>query len=309
MDESSQKARSMLIRLALIVIILLTLLCVGIFLLMSRLGSGSDDSAVSPTVTPVVGLTPTIFELPNVWVKYIDRNYLYKLDYLSRWDIDHEPENDDVLFVAGDGSSMGVTAKRHNYKTVQDYLLALDIERATDNSGGPSVIVEWSNTYNIDRDTEVVGRREKQVNEDKIVIRNYLIKEDDIFIFSMYSESNDSAETSEMFREFLNVIGTFEYRTDRYEAEGTVVTGEGVGKPQCPNGYYLKIQGAHLRTGNQSLLLRSITPGVGNEYPLFQDRNFLGREVKINAIYDTEKNLCTGLSCDCEDFLLIESFE
>lgn len=313
MDEGSQKAKSMFIKLAIAVIILLTLLCVGIFLLMSRLGGGvlnrQDDAEIAPTTTPIVGLTPTIIDNSNRWTQYIDRGYLYKFDYQQGWEIEYDAPDDDVLFIAGDGSSLGVTAVQHNYQSVHDYVLSLDIENATANSGTPAVIVEWTNIYKIDEETEVVRRKEKIVEDDKVVIRNYMMKEEYIFIFTTYSLTNDSAETSEMFLEFLNVIGTFEFMTDRFEAEGIIMTGESVGKPQCPDGYYLKIEGSYLRSSNSSLLLRSITPGDGNDYPLFQDSNLLGRNVKINAIYDTEKILCRGLSCDCEDYLLIESFE
>ncbi|HRN86736.1 MAG TPA: hypothetical protein PKU78_03105 [Candidatus Dojkabacteria bacterium] len=313
MDEGSQKAKSMFIKLAIVVVILLTLLCIGIFLLMSRLGGGflnrQEDLNTAPTTTPIIGLTPTIIDFSSRWTKYIDRAYLYKFDIQQSWEIDYDAPEDDVLFIADDESSLGVRAVQHNYETVDDYVLSLDIENATANAGLPAVIVEWSNIYKIDQDAEVIRRKEKIVEDDKVVIRNYLMKEEYIFIFTTYSLTNETAETSEMFLEFLNVIGTFEYKTDRFEAEGTIVTGEGAGKPQCPDGYYLKIEGSYLRSSNSSLLLRSITPGDGNEYPLFQNRNLLGQSVKINAIYDTEKILCRGLSCDCEDYLLIESFE
>lgn len=313
MDEGSQKAKSMFIKLAIAVIILLTLLCVGISLLMSRLGDGvfkrQDDSEMAPTTTPVIGLTPTIIEYSNRWNKYIDRGYLYKFDYQQTWEIQYDAPEDDVLFIAKDGSSMGVKAELQNYRSVDDYVLSLDIENATANAGTPAVVVKWSNVYKIDEDTEVVRRKEHIVEDNKDVVRNYLMKEEYIIIFTTYSLSNDSAETSEMFMEFLNVMGTFEFMTDRFEAEGTIMTGESLGKPQCPNGYYLKIEGSYLRSSNSSLLLRSITPGDGNDYPLFQDRSQLGQKVKLNTIYDTQKVLCRGLSCDCEDYLLIESFE
>lgn len=313
MDEGSQKAKSMFIKLAIVVIILLTLLCIGIFLLMSRLGGGvlnrQDDNETAHTTTPIVGLTPTIIDISNRWTQYIDRGYLYKFDYQQAWEIEYDAPDDDVLFIAEDGSSLGITAEQHNYQTVHDYVLSLDIENATANAGTPAVIVEWSNIYKLDDESEVIRRKENIVEGDKVVIRNYLMKEDYIFIFTTYSLTDDSAESSEMFLEFLNVIGTFEFMTDRFEAEGTIITGESAGKPQCPNGHYLKIDGAYLRSSNSSLLLRSITPGDGNDYPLFQDSSLIGRDVKINAIYDTEKILCRGLSCDCEDYLLIESFE
>lgn len=313
MDEGSEKAKAMFIKLAIAVVILLTLLCVGIFLLMSRLGGGvfrrQEDTELTPTPTPIVGLTPTIIDTSNRWNKYIDRAYLYKFDYQQGWKIEFEDTQDDVLFVAEDGSSLGVKAMQHNYKSVDDYVLSLDIENATANAGLPAVIVEWSNIYKIDSETEVIRRKEKIVEDDKVVIRNYLMKEDYVFIFTTYSITNETAETNEMFLEFLNVIGTFEFKTDRFEAEGTIVSGESAGKPQCTEGYYLQIQGSYLRSSNSSLLLRSITPGNGNAYPLFQGGGLLGQTVKINAIYDTEKILCRGLSCDCEDYLLIESIE
>jgi hypothetical protein len=313
MDEGSQKAKSMFIKLAIVVVILLTIMCIGIFLLMSRLGGGvfntQDEATTVPTTTPIIGLTPTIIDVSNRWTQYIDRGYLYKFNYQQDWEIEYDAPEDDVLFIAKDGSSMGVTALQHNYKAVDDYVLSLDIENATANAGTPSVIVEWSNMYKIDKDTEVIRRKENIVADDKVVIRNYLMKEEYIFIFTTYSLTNESSETSEMFLEFLNVIGTFQFKTDRFEAEGIILTGESAGKPQCPNGYYLKIEGSYLRSSNSALLLRSITPGDGNDYPLFQNSNLLGQRVKINTIYDTEKVLCRGLSCDCQDYLLIESFE
>lgn len=310
-DPTVQKARSTFIMLSLVVVVLLVVLCAGIFIAVTRFSVGNfwgdNNTDTSPTPTSVIGLTPTVVEKPRVWMPYVDRFYLFKLSYLSTWEVTHEtPRGDSVAFTAEDGSQMGVSWQNSNHRFVENFLRTLDIRRSTENDGSPSVMVEWSQDFDVQGDT-VIRRRERNLVDEETLIINYLLKDNHMFIFTVYSPDEESVETNEMFRETFNVIGTFQYKLDRFEAKGKVVRGSDIGRSYCMEGFYLDVEGSFINPRDSFLLLRTITPVRGEPYPLFNNRSYLGSRVVVDAIYDTEKLLCGEFSCDCEDYLLVES--
>ncbi len=308
-DPTVQKARSTFIILSLVVIVLLVILCAGIFIAIKRYSKDNlwGDNNTTPTPTVVVGLTPTVVAKPRVWMPYVDRFYLYKLSYLSTWEVSHDtPRGDSVAFTAEDGSQMGVVWQNSNHRFIEHFLRTLDIRRSTENNGSPSVMVEWTQDFDVQGDT-VVRRRERNLITDETLIVNYLLKDKHIFMFTVYSPDREQIETNEMFRETFNVIGTFQYKMHRFEAVGKVVKGSEIGRSYCQEGFYLDVEGRFISPRDSFLLLRYITPKRGEPYPLFTNRSYLGSRVTIDSIYDTEKLLCGEFSCDCEDYLLVEN--
>lgn len=308
-DPTVQKARKTLITLGLVVIILLVVLCAGVFIAVTRFSVGNlfgdGNTGNQPTPTLVVGLTPTPAQ-QRIWMPYVDRFYLFKVNYLSTWKVEHEPpRGDSVLFRAEDGSEMGISWQRSNHRFVEDFLRTLDIRRSTENDGSPSVIVEWTSDFDVFGNT-VIRRRERNLVTEETLVINYLLEDDHIFIFTAYSPDEESIETNEVFRETFNVIGSFQFRMDRFEAKGTVVRGSDIGMSHCMEGLFLNVEGSFVNPRNSYLLLRYITPVRGEPYPLFTNRSYVGSRVTIDAIYDTEKLLCGEFTCDCEDFLLVE---
>ncbi len=309
-DPSIQKARRTVLILALVVIVLLVVLCAGIFIAVTRLNSGSlfDTSRpdLQPTATPVVGLTPTPVEATRVWIPYIERFYIFKVEHLSTWEVKHDtPRGDRVAFVAEDGSELGISTQRSNHRYIEDFLRTLDIRRSTENNGSPSTMVEWAVDFDVAGET-VVRRRERNLITEETLIKAYMLQDKDVFVFTVYPPDEESIETSVMFKETFNVIGTFQYKLHRFEARGKVVRGSEIGKTHCMNGLYLDVEGSFINPRDSFLLLRYITPNRGEAYPLFTNASYVGSRVTIDAIYDTEKLLCGEFSCDCEDFLLVE---
>lgn len=308
-DQGVKKARAMFIKLALAIVIILVIFCSALFLIISRAGLGrltgsSRNSGTSVTPSAVVGLTPTIIPNTREWLHYIDRGYLFSLDYLSGWEVDYDsPYGDSVTFTADDKSSLGVSWATGNYTSVEAYLVNRDV-----NSGSASVLIESKVEFTVDKN-KIIQRKERVVEENQLLIRNYMMQGEYIFIFTVYPTSNETLETNEIFRESLNVIGSFKFRTERFVVSGQIVKGENAGKSYCAQGYYLRIDGDYLQAGNNSLLLRSLTLGHGQDYPLFDNPAYLGRSVTIEGIYDREKNLCSALTCDCEDYLIIENIK
>lgn len=310
-DPTVQKARKTLVILALVVIVLLTVLCAGIFIAFSRFSAGSlfDNAPAESdtTPTPVVGLTPTPVEETRIWMPYVERFYLFKVEYLSTWEIRHDtPRGDSVAFVAEDGSELGISSQRSNHRFIEDFLRALDIRRSTENDGSPSFLVEWTVDFDVAGDT-VIRRRERNLLTEETLVKAYLLKEKDVFVFTVYSPDEESIETNEMFRETFNVVGSFQYKLHRFEAEGRVVRGSDIGRTHCMNGLYLDVAGSFVNPRDSFLLLRYITPNRGEPYPMFTNQTYVGSNVTIDAVYDTEKFLCGEFTCDCEDYLLVEN--
>lgn len=310
-DPTVQKARKTLIILALLVIVLLTVLCAGIFIAFSRFSAGNlfGDNGSNPdiTSTPVVGLTPTPIEETRVWMPYVERFYLFKIEYLSAWEVKQDdPRGDSVFFVAEDGSELGIGFQRSNQRFIEDFLRSLDIRRATENDGDPSVRVEWSVDFDVAGE-KVVRRRERDLVTEETLVKAYLLKESTIFVFTVYSPDDENIESNEMFRETFNVIGSFQYRPHSFEAEGTVVRGSEVGMTHCMEGLYLDVAGRFINPRNSFLLMRYITPDRDEPYPMFTNQTYVGSRVTIDAVYDTEKLLCETFSCECEDYLLVDN--
>lgn len=308
-DPSVQKARKTLMILGLVVIVLLAVLCAGVFIAVTRFSVGNffgdNNPENQPTPTSIVGLTPTPGQ-QRIWMPYVDRFYLFKVSYLSTWEIKHDiPRGDSVAFSAEDGSEMGISWQRSNHRFIEDFLRTLDIRRSTENNGSPSVMIEWTSDFDVAGNT-VVRRRERNLVTEETLVKNYTLEDDYVFMFTVYSPDEESIETNEMFRETFNVIGTFQFKMDRFEAKGTVVRGSDIGMTHCMEGLYLDVEGSFINPRNSFLLLRYITPGRGEPYPLFNNRSYLGSRVTIDAIYDTEKLLCGEFTCDCEDYLLVE---
>lgn len=305
-DQGVKKARAMFIKLALAIVIILVIFCSALFLIISRAGLGrltgsSGTSDVTVTPSGIVGLTPTVIANAREWIQYTDRGYLFSLDYLSGWEIEYDSQyGDGVTFVAADESSLGVNWAQGNYASVEEYLVDRDMDSA--------VFVESKVEFTVDKN-KIIQRKERIVEEDQLLVRNYMMQGEYIFIFTVYPTSNETLETNEIFRESLNVIGSFEFRTERFVVSGQIVKGENAGKSYCAQGYYLRIDGDYLQAGNNSLLLRSLTPGHGQDYPLFDNPAYLGRNVTIEGIYDREKSLCRALTCDCDDYLIIENIQ
>ena len=307
-DAATQKARSTFIKLTLVVVVLLTVFCAVMFVIVTRFGdtilSRNNGSDTAPT--PTGDVLPTQADRGRVWLPYVDKAYMYKFNYLATWDIDYDsPQGDSITLTAEDDSVLGIRYQKNNYRDIRQFLLALDISRTTDNAGKPSVVVEWSQEFDV-FDEVVIQRREYNLVTEETLIKSYLSKEEYIIIFTIYGTDPDTIESSTMFGEVFNVIGSFQFRTDRFEARGRIVTGESAGKFQCPNGYYLEVEGDFVQPGNRAILLRSINARRDQPYPLYLNSSFLGATVTIDAVYDTEKLLCIELTCDCEDYILVE---
>lgn len=307
-DPSVQKAKKTLLILGLVVVILLAMLCSGLFLATRKISLNSNskkDKENQPTPTVSINApTPTI---QRIWMPFVEDSYLFKTKYLSTWQISNDTDNGDkIVFKAKDGSSLGINWEKKNYKYVEDYLMFLDIGRSTNNDGLPSVTVEWSKNFDITNNT-IVQRRERNLVKNETLIKSYLLEDNYIFVFTVYSSEEADIETSEMFLEMLNVIGNFQFKMDRFEARGRVVTGSDAGKVYCTEGIYLEVEGDFVNPRDRYLLLRSMTTTQKNDYPLFTNKSYIGSRVSIESIYDTSKVLCGEFSCECEDYLLVES--
>lgn len=89
--------------------------------------------------------------------------------------------------------------------------------------------------------------------------------------------------------------------------EGTVKTGAQLeDKSYCPNGLYLIAdKGSYLVDQVKVLQLR--LPDESNETKMISDKDYIERRVNVTGKYSVQKNSCQALTCECEDYILVET--
>ena len=90
---------------------------------------------------------------------------------------------------------------------------------------------------------------------------------------------------------------------------GTVNTGSQLEvKSYCPEGLYLVAdEGTYLLDQTTMLHLRLSSEPDGTK--MLSDQEYVGRKVEIVGKYPPQANLCEALTCECEDYILVEGIE
>ncbi len=87
---------------------------------------------------------------------------------------------------------------------------------------------------------------------------------------------------------------------------GTVMTGAQLGdvKSHCAEGLYLVANEGEYLTGQTTMLLLRVPSGA-NETQMLSDQQYVGKKVEVVGVYPAREVSCEALTCDCEDFILV----
>lgn len=89
--------------------------------------------------------------------------------------------------------------------------------------------------------------------------------------------------------------------------EGTLKTGAQLeDKSYCPNGLYL-VAGKGSYLVDQIKVLQLRLPDEPNKTKIISDQNYIGKRVDVTGKYSVQKKFCEALTCECEDYILVET--
>lgn len=322
MASESDNNRSTLIKAGIAVAVIFTLLLCLIVLALSRLGTTRDggdrltppEVEVTPTLDPGVPLLTIDANDVDNWPSYIEHNFFFGVDYPPDWKVEELPEDSpegSVKWIAPDTSEFVISYNINTTRSLSDYLRKLDFERSTELDGEPSVEVLSSTEFDVNG-RQAIQRYEKQIEDDNTNIVVYMSVLDDsttyrpinyIFTFTILPPDGIDPVQTQVYTNYLNVIGTFIFQPFRYDVRGEIVTGKEALVDWCLEGYYVRFSGGISGSSSQYIFLRGIGE-VG--YPPFNGAPYLNKQVNIQGVYQTDKELCFDLTCDCEDYLIVE---
>lgn len=115
---------------------------------------------------------------------------------------------------------------------------------------------------------------------------------------------------SAIFLSLVVISGCSAKTNDQLIFKGTVMTGAQLGdvKSHCSEGLYLVAnEGEYLIDQTAMLLLR--IPNGANQTQMLSDQQYVGKKVEVVGIYPAREVSCEALTCDCEDFILVNQIQ
>ena len=93
---------------------------------------------------------------------------------------------------------------------------------------------------------------------------------------------------------------------DKKTFTGTVMTGAELGEVKnfCGEGLYLVADDGYLVDQTQMLLLK-VSDGA-DASNMFSDQQYVGKKVEVTGKYPAQEVFCEALTCDCEDYILVD---
>lgn len=80
---------------------------------------------------------------------------------------------------------------------------------------------------------------------------------------------------------------------------GVIKSGESLNISYCAQGLYLETD------DSKTILIKM--KGSDDEISMYDDKNLVGKRVRVEAIYPVAEIFCQALICNCEDYLLAKS--
>lgn len=104
----------------------------------------------------------------------------------------------------------------------------------------------------------------------------------------------------------LLIAGCVDKAKNQLIFTGTVMTGAQLGevKSHCTEGLYLVANEGEYLTGQTTMLLLR-APSGANETQMLSDQQYVGKKVEVVGVYPAREVACEALTCDCEDFILV----
>lgn len=322
--DSEKDNRSTLIKAGIAVVLIIGLLLCLIILALTRFtrsddnGSGDNgggngtDANVTATLDPGIPQLTIDANDPENWNTYIDHTFFFMVDYPPFWEFEpvgrgFPPEA--VRWKSDDNSEFLISYERNTTRSLNDYLRKLDFTRSTELDGEPSVEVNSSVEFDVNG-MQAVQRSETDLEDEinTLVVYLSVVEEgirpiNNIFSFTIIPVEGMEPEQTQIYTDYLNSVGTFIYKPYRFTVRGEIVTGREAQIDWCTEGYYIDFPGGISGNQRQFMYLRSIGE---DDYPPFNGRNYLGQSVRIEGIYQPDKELCFDLTCGCEDYMIVE---
>lgn len=93
---------------------------------------------------------------------------------------------------------------------------------------------------------------------------------------------------------------------------GTLKSGAQIGssKSYCAEGLYLVSDQGSFITGKETVLLLRVKSSTDKTVTeMYSDDSYLGQKVEVFGTYPSQESFCEALTCDCEDYITVDSVQ